>query len=268
MAPRAGERRGRSAPSSGRAAARRLAAELARSLARAPRRPAHPALRAYLGSPLPVRGVRAAEIRRIAREFWRRAGPPNRGTLRSVLRALWAGRWFEERVLAIEILARAGVDRGDRTTWRLADRFVDTATGWALSDSLAAGPISRGLAADPRRFREILGWTGSPNLWRRRASAYAMNVLVRSGELDRPFLLLDRLARDPERWVQRAVGTWLRECGKVDRPRTARFLFAHVRELAPVALTVATERSSPRLRSALRSAHARPRASGPRRREY
>ncbi len=268
MPPRAGERRGRSAPSPGRLDGPRLAAKLARTLAKAPRRPAHPSLRAYLGSPLPVRGVRAPEIRRIAREFWRRAEPPNRGTLRDVLRALWAGRWFEERAVAIEILVRAGIGRADRATWRLADRFVDTASGWALSDSLASGPISRGLAADPRRFREILGWTGSPNLWRRRAAAYAMNGLVRSGELDRPFVLLDRLARDPERWVQRAVGTWLRECGKVDGPRTERFLFAHVRDLAPVAITVATERSSPKLRAALRDAHARPRSSGPRRREY
>ncbi len=181
---------------------------------------------------------------------------------------LWAGRSFEERAVAIEILALAGIGPTDRATWRLADRFVDTASGWALSDGLASGPISRGLATDPRRFLEILDWTEAPNPWRRRAAAYAMNALVRSGDLDRPFVVLDRLARDPERWVQRAVGTWVRECGKVDRPRTERFLFAHLRDLAPVALTVATERSSPELRIALRDAHARLRASGRPRREY
>jgi len=212
-------------------------------------------LRSYLGSPLPVLGVRAPDFRRIARDSRERLGPAPSGPLLALLRALWKGKWYEERAVAIELLAAYPM-RNDAPTFRLAERWVDTATGWALSDSLAAGPISRMVAAVPERFTEVLHWTRSPNIWRRRAATYALHDWVRAGDLDRPFRLLARLAGDPEFWVQRAVGTWLRECWKKDRPRTEKFLRRNAPVLSRVAITVATERASKSFRAALRRAHA------------
>jgi 3-methyladenine DNA glycosylase AlkD len=153
--------------------------------------------------------------------------------------------------VAIELLG-SELLADDEGAWRLESRWVDSATGWALSDSLAAGPIADQVAAHPVRFRELLRWTRSENLWRRRASTYALRAWVRSGELDRPFTLLKRLLDDPEGWVQRAVGTWLRECWKKDESRTERFLRREVPRLAPVTLTVATERAPRKLREELR----------------
>jgi 3-methyladenine DNA glycosylase AlkD len=223
-------------------------------------------LRSYLGSPLPVLGVRTPDLRRVARDTRRRLGPTPGETLLDLLRALWNGRSFEERSVAVE-LWMAYPDSNDDRMFRLGDRWVDAATGWALSDGLAAGPIARMVAARPRRFLELLRWSRSPNFWRRRAATYALHDWVRDGELDRPFRLLGRLVDDPEFWVQRAVGTWLRECWKNDRPRTERFLRQHARALAPVALTVATERAPKRFRGELRRAHAS-RARSRRRRVY
>lgn len=223
-------------------------------------------LRSYLGSPLPVLGVRAADLHRIARAVRDRIGPASTGPLLGVLQALWDGESFEERSIAIELLM-AYADRNDARTFRLADRWVDTATGWALSDSLASGPIARMIAREPKRFTELLTWTRSANLWRRRASAYALHDWVRVGDLDRPFGLLGRLVDDPEFWVQRAVGTWLRECWKKDRRRAEQFLRQHVRALHPIAITVATERAPRRFRAELRRTHASE-AAPSRRRPY
>jgi 3-methyladenine DNA glycosylase AlkD len=164
---------------------------------------------------------------------------------------------------AIELL-RGPAFRDDARAYRMASRWVDAASGWALSDSLASGPVATWVAAVPSRFEDLHDWARSKNLWRRRASTYALRAWVRDGELDRPFRILELLLDDPERWVQRAVGTWLRECWKEDRARTERFLRANVGRLSPVALTVATERAPPvfreRLRSASRRARGRPRA--------
>src|SRR6267378_7713583 len=74
------------------------------------------------------------------------------------------------------------------------------------------------------------------------------------GDLDKPFDLLERLLYDKEFWVQRAVGTWLRECWKEDRRRTAAFLREHVRGLPRVVITVATERAPKSFRDELREA--------------
>lgn len=108
------------------------------------------------------------------------------------------------------------------------------------------------LYRDPSRFEEVLEWTLSTNLWRRRVSAYAMRNFVLAGELDRPFALLERLLYDKEFWVQRAVGTWLRECWKKDRRKTEAFLLGHVRGLPRVVITVATERAPRTFKEELR----------------
>jgi len=228
-----------------------------RRLVRAFRREAggsgNSSLQAYLGSPVPVLGVRARPFRRIVAETAHRLVDRPPSEARALARALWRGDLFEEKAAAIELLRRRPLAR-DEGTWRLASGWVDSATGWALSDSLASGPIASQVAARPERFAELLDWTRSPNLWRRRASTYALRPWFRSGELDRPFRLLERLIDDPERWVQRAVGTWMRECWKQDPDRTERFLRREVLRLAPVTITVATERASKRFRADLRGA--------------
>lgn len=224
-----------------------------RELARRARPGLSPALREYLGSTLPTLGVSAPDLHRIVREFRHRHGPQPYSRVGPLLRALWAGRTYDERILAIELLERCVVPL-DAPTWHLASTWVDDATGWALSDSLAAGPVARMVAEDPHRFKELLVWTRSESIWRRRAATYALNDLVRAGELDRPLRLLGRLVRDPAFWVQRAVGTWLRECWKNDSLRTDRFLRRHLFALAPVAITVATERAPKPYRAELRAA--------------
>ena len=208
-------------------------------------------LRDYLGSPVPVLGVSTPRLRGVVRATVDRLAGAPLSRARSLARSLWQGATFEEKVVAIELLG-SRILADDGGAWRLETRWVDAATGWALSDTLAAGPIADQVAAHPERFRELLRWTRSKNLWRRRASAYALRAWVRSGELDRPFALLERLLDDRERWVQRAVGTWLRECWKKDRPRTERFLRREVGRLAPVTITVATERAPKPLREELR----------------
>jgi 3-methyladenine DNA glycosylase AlkD len=223
-------------------------------------------LRSYLGSPLPVLGVRVPELRRVAQGTRGRLAAASEGRVVDLLRSLWNGKSFEERLVAVELLKADRGRNGDRV-FRLVDGWVDSATGWALSDSLASGPIARMVAARPDRFRDLLRWTRSSNLWRRRAATYALHDWVRDGELDRPFRLLGRLAGDPEFWVQRAVGTWLRGCWTKDRQRTERFLRQHAGTLAPVAITVATERAPKRFRAELRRAHAS-RARSLRRRGY
>ncbi len=226
-----------------------------------PRPPAN--LRSYLGSPLPVLGLPIPAIRRIVEQTlrsWGRAPPRD---LERILRALWAGPTYEERALAIMILDRYATLE-PKVGWRIAEQWIDGATGWALSDALASGPVSQLVAAEPRRFLEVVRWSESPDLWRRRAATYALHELVKAGDLTRALRLLKGLVDDPEFWVQRAVGTWLRECWKKDPLRTERFLRRHARRLAPVTVTVATERASGRLRSELRGVRAAARATAPR----
>ena len=107
--------------------------------------------------------------------------------------------------------------------------------------------------AKPVRFRELLRWTRSANPWRRRIALYALHDFVLAKELDKPFRLLEKLVYDEEFWVQRAVGTWLRECWKRDEPHTKAFLRRHAKGLPAIVITVATERAPRAFREELRS---------------
>lgn len=208
-------------------------------------------LQAYVGSPVPVSGYSIPLLRRLVHESYARAPPRTTTELEQRARSLWRGSTTEERVAAIELLLR-GRRLWAESTWRLVDGWVDRATGWGLSDGLAGGPVAEMVASRPVRLTQLERWARSPNPWRRRASLYALNRTIRRGELDRPFRLLDRLLDDPDRWVRRAAGTWLREAWKVDRPRTTSFLLAHVGRLVPEVVSIATERAPRTFRDRLR----------------
>jgi 3-methyladenine DNA glycosylase AlkD len=230
-------------------AARRDLVRQLKSAVRPPNDPA--AAQAYLGSPVPVLGVPVPKLRAAVSGFRR----VHRGIavqeLNGLASSLWNGATFEERALAISLLD-AYPKILDDASWRLLDGWAAEASGWGLCDWLGTGPIAMIVHQSPQRFRELVRWTKSKNPWRRRIAVYAMHDYVFAGELDKPFEILERLLYDDEFWVQRAVGTWLRESWKKDRRRTEAFLRAHVRGLPKVVITVATERAPKAFRDELR----------------
>ncbi|TLZ58203.1 MAG: DNA alkylation repair protein [Methanobacteriota archaeon] len=211
----------------------------------------NPAAQRYLGSPFPVLGLSSPQMQRIVRDFVRTHRDLDTNSVNGLVVSLWNEEPLEEKWAAISILGRYH-KVWDAESWRIVDHWVDSAVGWGLCDALGSGPIADMAYRDPIRFREVLRWTRSKNFWRRRISTYAMRAFVRAGELDKPFVLLERLLHDGEFWVQRAVGTWLRECWKKDERRTAAFLRKHARGLPPVTITVATERAPKAFRQELR----------------
>jgi len=211
------------------------------------------AAQAYLGSPVPVLGVAVPDLRAISSGIYKEHRDLEVDELNRLAASLWRESTFEEKALAIELMNRYA-KRLDDASWRLLDGWAGEASGWGLCDWLGLGPVSTMVHARPARFREILRWTASKNPWRRRIAAYALRDFVFAGELDRPFQLLGRLLYDEEFWVQRAVGTWLRECWKKDPRLTEAFLRKHVRGLPRVVITVATERASKSFREELRRA--------------
>ncbi|WP_309132001.1 DNA alkylation repair protein [Brevibacterium sp.] len=145
---------------------------------------------------------------------------------------------YEVRMVAAAVLdfkARAkGLTDGDRRrlfdvmisridrfdTWDLIDRAAPRVVGWYLLDK-------------PRDVLFELADSG--DRWRRRLAITAAFWIIRQGDLDDPMLLCELLAADPEHLVQTNVGVALREIGRVDPQRLARFLDQHGGELSAVA---------------------------------
>jgi len=210
-----------------------------------------PKLQAYIGSPYPVLGLSTPQFRELHKEFRVRQPALKAPEVNALAKSMWSGGTWEEKSFAIGILNRYTKILNE-SSWKLMDRMVDEAIGWALSDGLASGPVSAYVHSHPAKFMDMLRWTKAEHFWRRRASTYALSDFVSARELEKPFILLEKLLYDDEFWVQRAVGTWLRECWKRDQKRTEAFLRKHVKGLPPVTITVATERASKSFREELR----------------
>lgn len=149
---------------------------------------------------------------------------------------------YEARMAAVCILdfkaRRRGIDdagrralhdlylaRHDRIdTWDFVDRAAPRVIGWYLLDK-------------PRD--ELFELAGSEDRWRRRTAITAAFWLIRAGDLDDPLRLCERLADDPERFVQTSLGTALREIGRVDPARLQAFLDVHGERISPAARRVA-----------------------------
>src|SRR5881628_327224 len=117
-----------------RAARNHLVGELRKS----PKTSAPADLQAYVGSPVPALGLSVPTMRAIVAAFARDHRALNAAEVNALADALWSGPVFEKKSLATLLLGRYEKILDD-DSWRLADRWVDAATGWGLSDGLASG---------------------------------------------------------------------------------------------------------------------------------
>ncbi len=101
---------------------------------------------------------------------------------------------------------------------------------------------SRCLLHDTDRLDVVETWVQSPHLWIRRA-ALVFTLPWTRGDRDPRRMLgwAATLANDPEWFIQKAIGWWLRELSKRDPARVRRFLADHGATLKGVTRREATK---------------------------
>ncbi|MFS0702844.1 DNA alkylation repair protein [Cellulomonas sp. 179-A 4D5 NHS] len=149
---------------------------------------------------------------------------------------------YEERMVAVSVLdfqARRPRITGDerRALYELWMRRLDRIDTWDYIDRSAPRVVGLYLLDRPRDV--LFDLARSADRWHRRAAVVAAYSIIRSGDLDDPLALCELLAADPERFVQTAVGTALREIGYVDRARLEEFLDRRGADLIAEALRTA-----------------------------
>ncbi len=129
----------------------------------------------------------------------------------------------------------------------LARPFVDgSIADWNVCDWFAAKVLSQLCQRDGLAFAEPLArWTEAEALWQRRAPAVALVPLASKPHPFDRFLELclkvcERLAADPQRFSQTAVGWLLRELSKEDPTAATSFVSEHADRLSREARRMAT----------------------------
>ena len=163
----------------------------------------------------------------------------------------------EVRAGACSIMAKQAARKGTpesrrRELFELYLRRHDRIDNWDLVD-LAAGNVVGGHLAD--KPRDVLyELARSPSLWERRTAMVAAAWFIKRGEPAETFRVAELLLDDDEDLIHKAVGGWLREAGKHDRPRLLRFLDEHAARMPRTALRYATEKLEPEQRERFRKA--------------
>lgn len=151
---------------------------------------------------------------------------------------LWREPVWDLKIAAARLLKTV---EPSEAVWQFVLERMPDLDGWAIADSLA-DTGSRCLTADPRRLDTVEGWVESPHLWTRRASLVFTLPWTKNGESPERMLgWAARLSVDPEWFIQKAIGWWLRSLSKKNPMRVRQFLADHGAALKGVARREATK---------------------------
>lgn len=161
--------------------------------------------------------------------------------LHALAKELWATDQFDAMICAARILALPKVPPSPQL-WTIIQSFLKKVDGWALEDTLAPAAW-KCLLDDEKLLDELDAWTRHPNFWIRRA------VLIFTLPFAKPHRNPERMLRwassyasDPEWFMQKAIGWWLRILGQHNPQCVIQFLQEHWTQLKTVARKEATRK--------------------------
>ncbi|MEO6472242.1 MAG: DNA alkylation repair protein [Aeromicrobium sp.] len=117
-------------------------------------------------------------------------------------------------------------------------RRHDRINNWDLVDLAGRQVVGAQLNVKPRDLLHDLA--ASSNLWERRTAITAASVM-HDGDLDNFYAIAEILLHDPEDIINKCVGGWIRNAGKIDQPRLLRFLDEHAATMPRVTLRFSIE---------------------------
>jgi len=225
----------------------RLVSAIRRALAAAgdPTRAA--AMRAYMKSALPYRGVQSAVQKRINAAAFARYPLRDPESWRDTVLALWRGaRYREERYAAI---ALTGVPNA--APWQTLDtipmyeELIVTGAWWDYVDAIAAHRIGPLLEAHPAPMRRLLRrWSRDPHLWKRRTAILAQLTFRERTDVRLLLACIEPNLGDADFFIRKSIGWALRQYARTAPAAVAAYVAANASRLSGLSRREATKHLS------------------------
>jgi 3-methyladenine DNA glycosylase AlkD len=196
-------------------------------------------------SPMPYRGVRRPEVRRLCRPLFDAHPLPDRTGWESAVLQLWDEAVVrEERYAATDLTGhRRYRAHQDLSVLRLYEHMIVTGAWWDHVDEIAAGRVGPVLRASPHEVGALLRrWSVDGDIWRRRTAI--LSQLGSTTETD-VVLLADCLLANldhPAFFVRKAVGWALRQYARTDPGWVRAFVATHGERMSGLSRREATRR--------------------------
>jgi 3-methyladenine DNA glycosylase AlkD len=189
-----------------------------------------PAMRAYMKSAMPYRGVAKPARRVLTRELFAEHPLPDRKSFTNAAAQLWRNAEYrEERYVAIDLTGyRAYARWQGRALLPLYEEMIVTGAWWDYVDEIAIRRIGPILRADPETVTPIMAqWTLDADLWRRRTSVICQ---VGAKTATDPVLLtqaIEATLDEPDFFLRKGIGWALREYAKTEPEWVRQFVGDH-----------------------------------------
>jgi len=116
----------------------------------------------------------------------------------------------------------------------------DWIDNWGLVDRSAPFVVGGYLYKKDKKPLYDLAKSKSP--MERRTAIVSTYYFIRKNEIEDTFKIAEILVKDKDEYVQKAVGSWIREAGKRNEERLKKFLDKHATEMPRVTLRYAIEK--------------------------
>jgi 3-methyladenine DNA glycosylase AlkD len=141
--------------------------------------------------------------------------------------------------------------------WPVIVKWQDSVDDWGLCDALAKIYTKVLVVLPVEVYRVLRQWNSDADLWKRRQSVVSLLYYSRTKKEYLPFpkieALITALLKDKEYYVQKGVGWALRELRNVYPEKAEAYLTRHVRDISPIAFTIAIEKMAETKKKALKA---------------
>lgn len=207
-------------------------------------------IRAFVPTEAEIIGVRLPAIRQLVNMFFQtRKREFSFDDACELTDAACQNRCREEALFAVLLLAKFKHHFSSKL-WPSIDRWIDHIENWETCDQLAANILLPVFLKDMQFMDELVEWTKSPNLWRRRITAATMAAL-HHGKRKYPqetFRICENLMTDQEPMVRKAVGWALRDTSNENPVEVRDFLKRWRPTIAKGLLTESAKKLPPQMR--------------------
>ena len=194
-------------------------------------------MQAYAKSALPFLGVTTPARRKVCRDVFAGADLPTAAAWRRAVLALWRGaRYREERYSAIDLTEARRFDRfQDLAALPMYEEMIVTGAWWDLVDGIAGHRLGLLLRRFPREMRrEMLAWSRSDDLWKRRSAILCQLTFKKDTDLDLLYATIEPALDSKEFFLRKAIGWALRQYAWTDPKQIRMYVREHERALSPL----------------------------------
>jgi len=204
----------------------------------------------YFREAVKLYGVKASDIRRIAKEHFKQLDDRNKSNVFRHCEILFRSGMMEEALIAC--LWADNMHRqfqpGD---FHIFDRWINSyITNWATCDTLCNHAVGNLVMACPELIHELKIWARSENRWARRAAAVSLIIPARKGLFPDDIIdIASILLTDRDDMVQKGYGWLLKVCSEARLKMVFDFVMDKKEIMPRTALRYAIEKMPPEMKA-------------------